>query len=106
MRHVPAYAEASARSFTITSALPEEVGPMVLVPVYATLNLLVVGFLITRDTIPIIWRWCERAHFRRSRVDGCPSCCPSEYRFLPSAQALHHQLRAVDVERADGQPVR
>jgi hypothetical protein len=38
---------------------------MVLLPCYATLNTLVAGFLITRDTIPIIWRWCVRALLRQ-----------------------------------------
>jgi len=66
MLHMPACADASAPSFTISSMLPGDVWPNILLPVFATLNLLVVGFLVTRDTIPIIWRWCERAHFCRS----------------------------------------
>ena len=43
--------------FTLSSVLPGEVAPMVLLPCYATLNTLVTGFLLTRATIPVIWRW-------------------------------------------------
>ena len=43
--------------FTLSSVLPGEVAPMVLLPCYATLNTLVAGFLLTRATIPVIWRW-------------------------------------------------
>lgn len=66
------------RSFTFASVMPGEIAPAVMLPCYATLNTLVAGFLITRNTIPsacalqclrihatrltrlflaVIWRW-------------------------------------------------
>jgi len=43
--------------FTISSMLPGEVGPAVLLPVFTTLNMLVGGFFIRESTIHSMWIW-------------------------------------------------
>ena len=55
--------------FTFASVLPGEVAPAVLLPCYATLNTLVAGFLITKNTIPSasqpLRRACRITHAAR-----------------------------------------
>ena len=51
--------------FCLSSVLPGEVAPMVLLPCFATLHTLVAGFLITRQTIPTIWRWLYTISYKQ-----------------------------------------
>ena len=43
--------------YTISATVPGEVGPGVVLPVFATLNMLVSGFFVRCETIPFIWKW-------------------------------------------------
>lgn len=53
-----ARASLTKRSFTLSSVVPGEIAPLILLPCFATLNTLVAGMLVTRSTLPVIWRWC------------------------------------------------
>lgn len=43
--------------YTLASALPGDVAPLVLLPSFATLHTLCTGFLISRSALPALWRW-------------------------------------------------
>lgn len=43
--------------FAVTSLLPGEVAPLVLLPSWATIHVLASGFLIPRGALPRLWRW-------------------------------------------------
>ena len=43
--------------YTIAATVPGEIGPGVVLPVFSTLNMLVSGFFVRFETIPVIWKW-------------------------------------------------
>ena len=43
--------------YSIGALVPGEIGPGVVLPVFSTLNMLVSGFFVRFETIPVIWKW-------------------------------------------------